>query len=136
MIFKILCCFIARMLRVANLCAELSNRNNIFIGFWQNASRALYHRNTELTREKIMFNELLSKINIQNNKSRENFKLFLSILAARHCLILNEFIIMVVKTCVMACPGSKLLIWIYLIKINFSQLYQSVIFNHFKFCLN
>jgi hypothetical protein len=95
------------MLRVANLCAELSNRNNILIIFWQNASKALYHRNTELTREKIMFNELLNKINIQNSKSRENFKLFLSILAARHCLILNEFIIMVVKTCVMACPGSK-----------------------------
>ncbi len=96
------------MLRVANLCAELSNRNNVFISFWQNASKALYHRNTDLTREKTTFNELLNKINIQNSRSRENFKIFLSILTARHCLILNDFIIMVVKTCVMACPGSML----------------------------
>lgn len=95
------------MLRVANLCAELSNRNSLFISFWQNASKALYHRNTDLTREKTTFNELLNKINIQNARSRENFKIFLSVLTARHCLILNEFIIMVVKTCVMACPGSK-----------------------------
>ena len=97
------------MLRVANLCAELSNRNNILITFWQRASHALYHRNTEITRDKTMFNELLDKIDIQNHRCRENFKLFLSILVARHCLILNEFIIMVVKTCVMACPGSKLI---------------------------
>ncbi len=95
------------MLRVANLSAELSNRNNYFITFWQRASLALYHRNTE-HRDRTMFNELLNKINIQNHRSKENFKLFLSILAARHCLILNEFIIMVVKTCVMACPGSNL----------------------------
>ena len=52
------------MLRVANLCAELSNRNNILIKFWQNASQALYHRNTEQPREKIMFNELLNKIKV------------------------------------------------------------------------
>lgn len=95
------------MLRVANLCAELSNRNNILITFWQGASKALYHRNTEMTREKTMFNELPNKIDIANSRSRENFKLFLSILASRHCLILNEFVIMVVKTCVMACPGSE-----------------------------
>lgn len=92
-------------IRMANLCAELSNRNNLLITFWQQASKALYHRNTEMPRERSMFNELPSKINIQNKRSRENFKLFLSILAARNCLILNEFIIMVVKTCVMACPG-------------------------------
>lgn len=91
---------------MANLCAELSNRNNVLIAFWQQASKALYHRNTEMPRERSMFNELPAKINIQNARSRENFKLFLSILAARNCLILNEFIIMVVKTCVMACPGS------------------------------
>jgi hypothetical protein len=52
------------MLRVANLCAELSNRNSILITFWQNASKALYHRNTEITRDKNMFNELLNKINV------------------------------------------------------------------------
>jgi len=53
------------MLRVANLCAELSNRNNILITFWTNASKALYHRNTEISREKTMFYELLNKINVK-----------------------------------------------------------------------
>ncbi|CAF0769772.1 unnamed protein product, partial [Brachionus calyciflorus] len=93
------------MLRVSNLCVELTSRCNVLITFWQNATKALHHRNTEPTKEKAMFNELLNKINIQNPKCKENFKLFLSILASRHCLILNDLIIMVVKTCVMACPG-------------------------------
>lgn len=93
------------MLRVANLCAELTSRCNILIAFWHNASKALHQRNTEPTREKAMFSELLNKINIQIPRCKENFKLFLSILAARHCLILNDLIVMVVKTCVIACPG-------------------------------
>jgi len=50
------------MLRVANLCAELSNRNKILITFWTNASKAVYHRNTEISREKTIFYELLNKI--------------------------------------------------------------------------
>ena len=93
------------MLRVANLCAELTSRCNVLITFWHNASKALHQRNTEPTREKAMFSELLNKINIQIPRCKENFKLFLSILAARHCLILNDLIVMVVKTCVIACPG-------------------------------
>ena len=121
------------MLRVANLCSELTCRNGILTAFWQNATKALFNRNQE-PKEKVMFNELLSKISvsgqlglletshglesnrslnpvlpfpfkIQNPKSLENFKLFLSVLAARHCFALNDFIIIVVKTCVMACPG-------------------------------
>jgi len=91
------------MLRVANLCAELTSRCNILIAFWHNASKALHQRNTEPTREKAMFSELLNKINIQIPRCKENFKLFLSILAARHCLILNDLIVMVVKTCVKTC---------------------------------
>jgi hypothetical protein len=93
------------MLRVANLCAELTSRSSILIAFWHNATKVLHQRNTEPTRERAMFSELLNKINIQIPCCKENFKLFLSILASRHCLILNELIIMVVKTCVMACPG-------------------------------
>ncbi len=42
---------------------------------------------------------------IQNPRCKENFKLFLCTLTSRHCLILNDFVIMVVKTVVMACPN-------------------------------
>jgi hypothetical protein len=52
------------MLRVANLCSELTSRNNILMTFWQNAAKALHHRNTEQSREKLMFSELLGKINV------------------------------------------------------------------------
>jgi hypothetical protein len=107
------------MFRVAHLCVELTSRCSILIAFWQNAIKALYQRNTDTSggggggsagssgsggREKIMFNELLNKIDIQSPLALENFKLFLSTLTARHCLILNDFILIVVKTCVMACP--------------------------------
>ncbi len=94
------------MLRLANLCAELSCRLNILIPLWHSALRTLLHRDAEPTKEKtILFRELLNKINIQNPKCKENFKLFLSIMASRHCLLMTEFIINVVKTCVMAVPG-------------------------------
>lgn len=53
------------MLRVANLSAELTSRCNILIPFWQNASKSLHHRNTEPSKEKAMFSELLNKINVK-----------------------------------------------------------------------
>ena len=52
-----------RMLRVANLCSELTCRNGILTAFWQNATKALFNRNQE-PKEKVMFNELLAKINV------------------------------------------------------------------------
>ena len=50
------------MLRVANLCAELTSRNQILTVLWQHASKALFHRNSE--KEKIYFTELSNKINV------------------------------------------------------------------------
>jgi hypothetical protein len=91
------------MLRVANLCAELTSRHVVLVTYLQYAIKAL-HRNTEANKDKL-FVELPSKINLSNARCKENFKLFLGMLAARHCVILNEFIITVVKTCVMACPN-------------------------------
>ena len=54
------------MLRVVNLCAELTCRCSILASFWQAACKALHHRNSEPTRgnERPWFNELLNKINV------------------------------------------------------------------------
>lgn len=126
------------MLRVANLCAELTSRNHVFLPLWHQAAKSLHHRNMDSSRDRISFNDYFTKIpvahfclvlifkitifyflsisiyiffyQIQTQKCRENFKTFLSILASRHCIVLNELIILVVRICVMACPGSKQLV--------------------------
>jgi hypothetical protein len=51
------------MLRVANLCAELTSRNIVFVTFWQYAVKAL-HRNTEANKDKL-FIELSNRINVR-----------------------------------------------------------------------
>lgn len=96
------------MLRVANLCAELTSRNQVLMPFWNQAAKSLHHRAADSPRDRVSFNDYFTKIPIQTQKCKENFKTFLAILASRHCIVLNELIIMVVRVCVMACPGSKL----------------------------
>ena len=112
------------LVRVAMLCAELTARCHVLVGYWHNAAKALHHRSTDAAmaaagstpgagannatnnaKQVNMYSELIAKCNVQTPRAKHNYKLFLCMLAARHCLVLNELIIMVVRICVMACPN-------------------------------
>lgn len=50
------------MLRVANLCAELTSRNHVFLPLWHQAAKSLHHRNMDSSRDRISFNDYFTKI--------------------------------------------------------------------------
>jgi hypothetical protein len=122
-------------MRVSNLCAEMTSRLFYLMHLWHNAIKALCHRSND-PKEKTMFSELVAKINvspilclktirvtshrshkfleyiislfqIQKTSVQENFQIFFCSLAALNCLVLQEFTILIVRTCVLASPHCK-----------------------------
>ncbi len=56
---------------------------------------------------------LLSLEQIQKTSVQENFQIFFCSLAALNCVVLQDFTILIVRTCVLASPHCKFLFWLF-----------------------